>query len=68
MGIQNYADTAIQFGFSTLFVTALPCASFFSLISNYVKTKFNLWKLSDVSEAFTHLLYGVRAVNVLLFK
>lgn len=49
MGIQNYADTAIQYGFSLLFVTALPCAAFFSLISNYVKTKFNLWKLTDVS-------------------
>jgi len=44
-GIQNYADTAIQFGFLMLFITALPCAGFFALISNYVKTKLNLWKL-----------------------
>jgi len=45
-GIKNYADTTIQYGFSLLFVTALPCASFFSLLSNYVKVKCNLWKLS----------------------
>ena len=48
-GIKNYADTAVQYGFSLLFITALPCASFFSLLSNYVKVKCNLWKLSTVS-------------------
>lgn len=45
-GINNYADTAIQYGYSLLFVTALPCAAFFSLISNYFKVKLNAWKLS----------------------
>lgn len=48
-GIKNYADTAIQYGFSLLFITALPCASFFSLLSNYVKVKCNTWKLATVS-------------------
>mmetsp|Transcript_10604 Transcript_10604/g.14610 ORF Transcript_10604/g.14610 Transcript_10604/m.14610 type:complete len:162 (-) Transcript_10604:436-921(-) len=43
--ILNYADTAVQYGYSMLFVTALPIASFFSLFSNYVKVKFNAWKL-----------------------
>mmetsp|Transcript_21436 Transcript_21436/g.30713 ORF Transcript_21436/g.30713 Transcript_21436/m.30713 type:complete len:368 (+) Transcript_21436:20-1123(+) len=43
--ITNYADIAVQFGFSMLFVTALPIASFFSLLSNYAKVKFNAWKL-----------------------
>lgn len=43
--IQNYADTAVQYGFSLLFVTALPIASFCSLISCYFKVKFNAWKL-----------------------
>jgi hypothetical protein len=46
--IENYADTAIQYGFSLLFVTALPCAAFFSLVSNYFKSKLNLWKLVSV--------------------
>lgn len=44
-GLQNYADTAVQYGFTLLFITALPCASFFSLLNNYVKTKFTAWKL-----------------------
>eukprot|EP01032_Pedospumella_encystans_P010538 gene10538-12308_t len=45
-GIENYADTAIQYGFSVLFVVALPCAAFFSLVSNYFKVKLNIWKLA----------------------
>lgn len=47
--IQNYADTAVQYGFTLLFITALPCASFFSLLNNYVKVKVNAWKLITVS-------------------
>jgi hypothetical protein len=48
-GIQVYADTAVQYGFTLLFITALPCASFFSLLNNYVRVKFNAWKLCTVS-------------------
>jgi anoctamin-10/anoctamin-7 len=44
--IASYADQAVQFGFSLLFITALPCASFFSLLNVYIKTKFNMWKLA----------------------
>eukprot|EP01038_Epipyxis_sp_PR26KG_P010969 gene10969-14731_t len=44
-GINNFADTAIQYGFSVLFITALPIAMTFSLISNYAKVKFNAIKL-----------------------
>lgn len=47
-GISNYADLAIQFGFAVLFVTALPIASFLSLISNYVKAKAVGWKLTKL--------------------
>jgi len=43
--ITNYADTAIQYGFTVLFVTALPIAAFLSLFNNYVKVKFRAWKL-----------------------
>ena len=46
--IQNYADTAIQFGFMTLFITALPIASTFSFINGVVKVKTNSWKLTKV--------------------
>lgn len=44
-GIQTYADSAIQYGFSMMFITALPIAGCFSLFSNHVKLKFNMWKL-----------------------
>lgn len=43
--IKNYADTAVQYGYTVLFITALPCASFFSLVNNYAKLKFNYHKL-----------------------
>lgn len=43
--IQSFADTAIQYGFTVLFITALPIATFFSLLSNYIKVKLQLWKL-----------------------
>jgi len=55
--IENYADTAIQFGFSTLFVSALPIAPFFSLVSNYVKVKVITWKLTNVSVFILVYLY-----------
>jgi len=43
--IQNFADTAVQYGFTVLFITALPIATFFSLVSNYIKVKLQIWKL-----------------------
>ena len=45
-GIQCFADTAIQFGFTVLFITALPVATFFSLMSNYLKVKIQSYKLT----------------------
>jgi hypothetical protein len=47
--INNYADTAVQYGFTLLFITALPIASLCSLVSCYWKVKFNAWKLCTVS-------------------
>ncbi len=46
--IRIYADSAVQFGFMLLFVTALPCAMLLSLVNNYVKMKFNAWKILTV--------------------
>lgn len=43
--IKDYADTAIQYGFMTLFITALPIACFFALLTNIVKCKISAWKL-----------------------
>ena len=47
-GILGYADFAVQFGFSLLFITALPIATFISLICTYFKLKFEMWKFSSV--------------------
>lgn len=43
--IEQFADTAVQYGFTVLFITALPIATFFSLVSNYIKVKLQSWKL-----------------------
>jgi hypothetical protein len=50
--IKNYADCAIQFGFGTLFVSALPISPFLSLVSNYVKSKVIAYNLTKVKSAF----------------
>lgn len=47
--IRIYADSAVQYGFTLLFVTALPVAMLFSLINNYLKLKFHMWKILTVS-------------------
>ena len=44
-GINNYADAALQFGFSILFVTALPLAPLMSLFANWTRVKGMAWKL-----------------------
>lgn len=46
--IKDYADTAIQYGFMTLFITALPIACFFSALSNHIKVKASAWKMLTV--------------------
>lgn len=54
--IQNYADAAIQFGYSSLFVTALPMAPFFSFLCNLARNKLNIVKLTTVSCFFVFTL------------
>jgi anoctamin-10/anoctamin-7 len=46
--INNYADAAIQFGYSSLFVTALPMAPFFSFLCNLARNKLNIVKLTTM--------------------
>lgn len=43
--INAYAALAVQYGFTMLFSVALPCATFISLFNNYVKVKFESWKI-----------------------
>lgn len=44
--IADYADTAIQYGYLTLFVSALPIAPFFTVIINNIKMKLSTYKLT----------------------
>lgn len=41
--VSNYADTAIQYGFMVLFITALPCACFFSMVNSYAKLRISAY-------------------------
>jgi hypothetical protein len=43
--IKKYADIAIQYGYTTLFIAALPSATFITFISLYLKSKVKGWKL-----------------------
>lgn len=46
--IRNFMDATIQFGYTTMFITALPMSLFFSLCANYLKTKVNVWRLTTI--------------------
>ncbi len=43
--LEDYAEVAIQFGYTALFVSALPFAAAFALISNVVEIKGDGYKL-----------------------
>jgi len=43
--IKNYSDTVIQYGFMTLFITALPIACLFDMMSNYVKLRIQAFNM-----------------------
>lgn len=63
--IQNYADAAIQFGYSSLFVTALPMAPFFSFLCNLARNKLNILKLTTVRSFTLSLCTTVSRLPVL---
>jgi threonine/homoserine/homoserine lactone efflux protein len=41
----DYAEMAIQFGYTTMFVAAFPLATVLSFINNYVEIRVDAWKL-----------------------
>jgi len=43
--ITDYADSAIMFGYMTLFVTALPIACMLALVGNIIKCKVSAYKM-----------------------
>jgi hypothetical protein len=48
--LELFSDVAVQFGFMMLFVIALPISLFFTLLSNYVRVKLQLWKAMNLKQ------------------
>eukprot|EP01031_Cornospumella_fuschlensis_P027354 gene27354-33040_t len=46
--LEEYAEVAIQFGYTALFVTALPMAAACALLSNIMEMKGDGWKMLNV--------------------
>lgn len=43
--LEDYAEIAVGFGYTALFVTALPIAAFFELLASIAEIKTDGWKL-----------------------
>eukprot|EP01035_Chromulina_nebulosa_P017328 gene17328-22872_t len=48
--IENYAEVAIQYGYTALFASALPVASLFAFFSNLVESKGKAWTLLNLHQ------------------
>lgn len=48
--LEDYAELAIQFGYTAMFVTALPCAALFACVSTMVEIKGDGWKLLNLHQ------------------
>ena len=48
--LEDYAEVAIGFGYTALFVSALPMAAFFAFVSNAVEIKSDGWKLMNLHQ------------------
>ena len=46
--LDDYAETAIQYGYTTMFVAAFPLATLMSLVNNYVELRVDAWKLCHI--------------------
>ena len=60
--VRKYADIAVQYGYTILFSAALPLAPFMTLLYNYLKVKFQAWKLLMVSD-----LHNLRGLEFTLY-
>ncbi len=48
--LADYAEVAILYGYTAMFITALPVASFFALISTMVEIRGDGWKLFNIHQ------------------
>ena len=48
--MKDYAEVAIQFGFMTIFIVALPMACLVALFNNIVEVKVDGWKLINIHQ------------------
>jgi len=46
--IRNYTTVAIQFGYMSLFISALPMAGVFGILCNTLNLRFELWSLLTI--------------------
>lgn len=44
----DYAEMMIQFGYTTMFISAFPLAAVLSFVSNYIKIRTDQWKLCQL--------------------
>lgn len=47
---EDYAEMIIQFGYSTMFVSAFPLATVMSLVNNYVEIRVDTWKICHLTK------------------
>lgn len=46
--LDDYAEMALQFGYSTMFVAAFPLSTVMALVNNYVEIRVDAWKLCQL--------------------
>jgi hypothetical protein len=49
--LQEYAETAVQFGLMTLFISALPISTALAFIYNCLEIRLDAWKLLKVTHS-----------------
>jgi hypothetical protein len=48
--MKDYAEIAVQYGYMTIFIVALPISCLLSVINNYIEVKVDGWKLLNVHQ------------------
>jgi uncharacterized membrane protein len=46
----SFSEVAIQYGYTAMFVTALPIAALFAVVSNIVEIRADGWKLFNLHQ------------------